>query len=130
VIVGVGINANVDAADLPPGATSLREELSGDAADGRVDANGAVDADVDRRLLVQRLLSTFDDLRADLDAVLPAWREVASTLGRRVRVRTPTGEVVGEAVDVEPPGRLVIDTDDGPVRVHAGDCEHLRPVEG
>ena len=114
VIVGVGINANVDAADLPQGATSLREDVG----------------DVDRRRLVQRLLSTFDELRADPDAVLPAWREAATTLGRRVRVTTPTGEVVGEAVDVEAPGRLVVETDDGPVRVHAGDCEHLRPVDG
>ena len=34
----------------------------------------------------------------------------------------------GEAVDAEFPGTLLIETDDGTRRVHAGDCEHLRPV--
>ena len=114
VIVGVGVNANVDVDALPTGATSVREEVG----------------DVERRRLVQRFLEAFDDLRADPDAVLPAWREAALTLGRRVRVETPSGDVVGEAVDVEAPGRLVVETDDGTVRVHAGDCEHLRPVDG
>ena len=132
VIVGIGLNANVDAGALPPGATSLREERGGGEGIGGGDGvgEGEDDGDVERRLLVQRLLESFDELRADPAAVLPAWREAALTLGRRVRVTTPEGEVVGEAVDVEAPGRLVIDTDDGPVRVHAGDCEHLRPADG
>jgi len=113
VVVGVGANVNVDAADLPETATSVRERVG----------------DVSRRAFVQRLLETFHDLLGEPDAVLDAWREQALTLGRRVRVETPAGEVVGEAVDVEPPGTLVVATDEGERRVHAGDCEHLRPAE-
>ena len=113
VVVGIGINANVDVADLVDSATSLRQEVG----------------DVDRRAFTQRVLEEFDALRNDLDSVVPAWREATSTLGRRVRVETPTGEVVGEAVDVVFPGTLVVETDDGTEqRVSAGDCEHLRPV--
>jgi len=44
-----------------------------------------------------------------------------------VRVERRDDVIVGEAVDVAFPGALVVDTDDGRVRVHAGDCEHLRP---
>jgi len=114
LIVGIGINANVSADVLPEGATSLLEERG---------------EPVDRRIFTQRLLETFDDLRSDPDAILDAWREHAATLGRRVRVETPGNEVVGEAVDVDFPGALVIETDDGERRrVTAGDCEHLRPV--
>lgn len=112
VIIGVGLNANVDAGTLPDGATSLRD----------------IAGDVDRRRLVQRLLESFDALRDDPEAILPAWRAASSTLGRRVRVEAASETVEGTALDVEPPGRLVIETDDGPVRVHAGDCEHLRPA--
>jgi BirA family biotin operon repressor/biotin-[acetyl-CoA-carboxylase] ligase len=112
LIVGIGVNANVDVADLVEGATSLRAETG----------------DVDRRAFTQRLLEEFHDLRTDLERVVPAWREHADTLGRRVRVETPGGEVVGEAIDVEFPGTLVVETDEGPVRVTTGDCEHLRPV--
>ncbi|MFC4359204.1 biotin--[acetyl-CoA-carboxylase] ligase [Halobium salinum] len=113
LVVGVGVNANIDADALPEGATSLRAEL------GR---------DVDRRAFVQRLLETFHEVSADRERVLDAWREHAATLGQRVRVDTPGGVVEGTAVDVRSPGALVVDTDDGEVVVHAGDCEHLRPA--
>ncbi|MEF8851494.1 MAG: biotin--[acetyl-CoA-carboxylase] ligase [Haloarculaceae archaeon] len=114
LVVGIGINANVDPADLPGEAdpTSIRAEAG----------------DVDRRLFTQRLLEEFHALRQDPVAVVDAWREHASTPGRRVRVETPGGEVVGEAVDVQFPGTLVVDTGEERVTVTAGDCEHLRPV--
>ncbi|PSP86580.1 hypothetical protein BRC83_00175 [Halobacteriales archaeon QS_1_68_17] len=113
LVVGVGINANVDAAALPAGATSLRAERG----------------DVDRREFTQRVLAEFHALSADPERVLDAWRDHADTLGRRVRVDTPGGEVVGEAVDVRFPGALVVETAGGIETVSAGDCEHLRPAD-
>ena len=115
--VGVGLNANVSPSALPADAdaTTLRAERDGD--------------DVDRRRLVGTIVDRFAELRADPEAVLPAWREHADTLGRRVRVETPTETLVGEAVDVEFPGSLVVRTDAGDRVVTAGDCKHLRPVE-
>lgn len=113
LIVGVGFNANVDLADLPAGATSLR------ACRG---------SDVDRRIVVQRLLEQFHHLRTDPGSIVPAWREHALTLGQRVRVDTPRGVVEGDAVDVTDLGALIVETDSGEVTVHAGDCEHLRPT--
>ena len=120
LVVGVGVNANIDADALPDGATSIRDEAG----------------DVDRRRFVQRLLETFDDYRTDLEAVVPDWRDLALTLGQRVRIDRPEGELVGDAVDVTETGALVLETDDGDedrdgdgrVTVSAGDCEHLRPV--
>jgi BirA family biotin operon repressor/biotin-[acetyl-CoA-carboxylase] ligase len=110
LVVGIGVNANVDRESLPPGATSIRAETG----------------DVDRRLFVQRLLERFHELREDPESVLPAWRDSSATLGRRVRVETPGGVVEGEAVDVTFPGALVVRTGSGERTVHAGDCEHLR----
>jgi BirA family biotin operon repressor/biotin-[acetyl-CoA-carboxylase] ligase len=114
-VVGMGINANVDPADLPSEArpATLLAEVG----------------TVNRRLFTQRVLEAFDELRGDPESVIPAWREYATTLGKRVRVDTPGGEVVGDAVDVEFPGTLIVDTGDERVQVTAGDCEHLRPVE-
>ena len=80
-----------------------------------------------RRAFLARVVDRFAALTDDLEAVLPAWREHALTLGREVRVETPRGAVEGVAADVEFPGTLVVETDDGPARVSAGDCEHLRP---
>ncbi|MFB6295709.1 MAG: biotin--[acetyl-CoA-carboxylase] ligase [Halobacteriales archaeon] len=113
VVVGIGINANVDAGTLPEGATSLRKQVG----------------DVDRARLVADLLGELDALRAEPSEVLPAWRDRSVTLGRRVRIETGEESIVGEATGIEPPGTLRVDTGGGERRVHAGDCEHLRPAE-
>ena len=115
LVVGVGVNANVNPAAIE--AEALATSLQ--AARGEP---------VDRRAFTQRLLEEFHALRSDLDAVVPAWREAAATLGREVRIETPGGTVEGEAVDVSESGALVVDTDEGRVEVTAGDCEHLRPT--
>ncbi|MFW6000365.1 MAG: biotin--[acetyl-CoA-carboxylase] ligase, partial [Halorubrum sp.] len=106
-----------DPETLPAGATSLSAEV-GDP--------------VDRRRFAATLLERYAELTASssaLDGILPAWRDRASTLGRRVRVEAADGAVEGTAVDVAEPGALVIDTGEGRRRVHAGDCEHLRDAE-
>jgi BirA family biotin operon repressor/biotin-[acetyl-CoA-carboxylase] ligase len=112
VLVGTGANVDVPASALPATATSLRE----------------LGADADRRTFARRYLSAFDDLRSAPDSILPAWREHALTLGRRVRVETGSEVIEGEAVDVAFPGALLVETDTGERRVSAGDCEHLRPI--
>lgn len=112
IIVGIGINANIDADIVPETATTIRELVG----------------DVDRAALTRDMLERFDRLRHEPDRVLPAWRESAITLGQRVRVETASGDVIGVAVGIEFPGTLVIETEDGKERVSAGDCEHLRPT--
>jgi BirA family biotin operon repressor/biotin-[acetyl-CoA-carboxylase] ligase len=115
LVVGIGLNANVDSETLPGDrpATSLRAETG----------------DVNRRELTQQLLETFWELSEQPDSILSAWRELTATLGQRVRVETQTAEIVGEAVGIEFPGSLIVDTGSEEITVTAGDCEHLRPAE-
>ncbi|WP_435193794.1 biotin--[acetyl-CoA-carboxylase] ligase [Natronomonas sp. EA1] len=112
LVVGIGVNVNTASEDLPDTATSIREHVG----------------EVDRAAFVQDIVEAFEAIRDDPDAILDAWRELSITLGQRVRVETPTGELVGEAVDIAFPGTLVVETESGTERVAAGDCEHLRPV--
>jgi len=113
VIIGMGINANIPEDRLPAQATSLQAQRG----------------PVDRRAVVQQVLERFETLRtASVETILQAWRERATTLGKVVRVETPGDTVTGTAVDIEPPGTLILDTDTGRQRVTAGDCEHLRPT--
>lgn len=116
LIVGIGLNANVDPETLPGDqpATSL----------------SATVGEVDRRAVTQTLIETFWELATgDEQSVLDGWRELNSTLGQRVKVETPAAEIVGEAVDISYPGTLLVETSEGKVEVTAGDCEHLRPIE-
>jgi BirA family biotin operon repressor/biotin-[acetyl-CoA-carboxylase] ligase len=112
LLVGIGLNANIDGDALPAGATSLQEQVG----------------PVDRRAVLQTILESLSTLVADPDTIIEQWRAYSSTLGRTVRVDTGQEEIKGEAVDVQFPGALVIDTDRGEQIVHAGDCEHLRPA--
>jgi BirA family biotin operon repressor/biotin-[acetyl-CoA-carboxylase] ligase len=112
VVVGVGLNANVDADELPQKANATSIQKHG--------------GPIDRRECTQILLEGVHELLQTPDKVLPEWRELSSTLGRRVRVDTPQGVVTGIATDVEFPGVLVIETEAGIERVTVGDCEHLR----
>jgi BirA family biotin operon repressor/biotin-[acetyl-CoA-carboxylase] ligase len=112
VVLGIGVNANVDPAALDPDARSLRELVG----------------DVDRRTVVQALLEAFHDLAADPERILPAWRAHASTLGREVRVETGSETITGTATGVTDTGSLIVETPAGDRTIHAGDCEHLRPV--
>jgi BirA family biotin operon repressor/biotin-[acetyl-CoA-carboxylase] ligase len=79
------------------------------------------------------VLVAFDRQLADLDRPDGPERlrqdhlAVSATVGSRVRVERPGGDLVGEAVDLTTDGALVVETDGGQlVEVHAGDITHLR----
>lgn len=115
LVLGMGVNADVPASALPPDATSLRQE-TGDQ--------------VDRAAVARAVLEAVATLADDPDGALAAWRALADTLGREVRVETDTGTVTGRATAVTETGALVVATGDGERTVTAGDCEHLRPAAG
>jgi BirA family biotin operon repressor/biotin-[acetyl-CoA-carboxylase] ligase len=111
VVLGIGLNADVVAADLPAGATSLREETG---------------TPIDRSAGVTTLLESLWEIRESPTEIRASWQEHALTLGRAVRVETAEGTVEGQAVDVTDTGALVVETATGRVTVAAGDCDHLR----
>lgn len=119
VVLGIGLNANVNPADLEADrpATSVRAEI------GDVDRLGLA-ADIHEQLLARadqcETAEGFTDLLED-------WRGLADTLGREVRVEPRTGDrVEGTAIDVDAHGALVVETSDGETRVTEGECERVR----
>jgi BirA family biotin operon repressor/biotin-[acetyl-CoA-carboxylase] ligase len=71
------------------------------------------------------VLEAFDRLPADIES---AYRDALDTLGRRVRIDMPAGELIGTVTDVERDGRLVV-LDECAIthRISVGDIVHLRP---
>lgn len=115
VVVGVGLNVDLDESELPvPHATSLT--LSG--------------VDTDRTALVAAILAQFAARftawqRAGwaTDELAAAYRERCATIGVDVRAELPGGQVItGVATGVDDTGRLLI----GDRAVSAGDVSHLR----
>ena len=101
VVVGFGVNV-------------------GWAPDGAADLGGVTTP----AQLLRATLVAFDALPADVSS---AYRDALGTLGRRVRIELPEGEIVGTAIDVEADGRLVV-LDECAIthRVSVGDVVHLR----
>jgi BirA family transcriptional regulator, biotin operon repressor / biotin---[acetyl-CoA-carboxylase] ligase len=120
VVLGVGLNANLDPQDLgvPENhAATLRSELG---------------QDIDLLVLLDSLLSHLDfelGRIEDFGAILDDWRALNCTLGERVRVHR-FGEVLeGVALDLGPEGALLLETRDGVVELFEGEIEQLRRVK-
>jgi BirA family transcriptional regulator, biotin operon repressor / biotin---[acetyl-CoA-carboxylase] ligase len=119
-ILGVGMNANLDPADLgiqDREVTTIRSELG---------------HDVDLLDLLRALLS---NLEAELGrignfgAILEEWRNLNCTLGEKVRVRRFGETIEGRAVDLSREGALLLATHRGTVELFEGEIEHLRQGE-
>lgn len=118
VVLGVGLNANLDPAEL-----------------GVVDGTGAtlrsrLGRDVDLLQLLSTILARLDyeisRTATDFAAILDDWKALDCTLGETVRVQSFGGEIEGRAADLTSEGALVIDTSRGRVEVFEGEVQHLR----
>ena len=124
IVVGLGLNVGwpppesaISDEPVPPGATSLaRAGIRVDRWSLMVDVLVAFD----RQLATLESADGPEHLRADHLAA-------SATVGSRVRVERPGGDLVGDAVDLTVDGGLVVVPDGGdPVKVRAGDVSHLR----
>jgi BirA family biotin operon repressor/biotin-[acetyl-CoA-carboxylase] ligase len=117
VILGVGMNANLDPAELgvpDREVTTIRYEL------GR---------DLNLLDLLRALLSNLEPELGrikDFGAVLEDWRNLNCTLGERVRVLRLGETIEGRAVDLTAEGALLLVTRRGTVELFEGEIEHLR----
>ena len=117
VILGVGMNANLDPSDLEVSdreVTTIRSELG---------------YDVDLLGLLGTLLSNLHvelGRIGDFGAILEEWRNLNCTLGEKVRVRRFGDVIEGRAFDLTKEGALLLATPLGTVEVFEGEIEHLR----
>jgi BirA family biotin operon repressor/biotin-[acetyl-CoA-carboxylase] ligase len=77
--------------------------------------------------LLAEVLAAYDRLPASAHQLRDRYRGELATLGRRVRVELPDGELFGIATDLAYDGRLVVVDDAGTAhRLSVGDVVHLR----
>ncbi|MCJ7444220.1 MAG: biotin--[acetyl-CoA-carboxylase] ligase [Methanotrichaceae archaeon] len=116
-VVGIGINANVNVSGFPDQwmATSLSCELG---------------HDIPRKDLIRKLIEEIDVLYAGIDTneLYAEWCQRSATLGKYVRVSSILGDVEGKVAGLTEDGALCLRTQEGEIRVLAGDCVHLRTL--
>jgi len=122
VVLGVGVNLNAGREDFPP-----------EVAPTAISLSEALGERVNRALFTTHLwgrLEEWLDLHHEVgfDPVRKRWKELSSTLGQEVLVRTDRTELRGVAEDIDEAGALLVRTAEGSLeRVLAGDVEQLRP---
>ncbi len=118
VILGIGINANnkmADTYDFSDSSTSIAEEFG-----------KKIEMSVLENTILEELDFRMELLKnAEFDKILDDWRELSVTLGKRVNVVTPNGELRGMAKDIDVDGSLLIDLDGRVEKIMVGDCRHL-----
>lgn len=91
-VVGIGVNFDVN---------QFPNELAGIAGDAGVDS-------LDRNVFVASVIDRFLSLTQKTDSIIPAFRSLCSTFGKRVEVISGQEHVVGEAIDVDDAGALIV----------------------
>ena len=119
VVVGIGIDMNVDVPLFPPdlqkGATSLKNEL---------------DTEINGAMLVQKFLLDLEKLyikftEGKFPDILNKWRFLSKTIGSEVEVRTRGKTIRGDAVGINKDGILILELEDGSLRkIISGECLH------
>ena len=114
VNVGIGINANTSIPQFEKTVTSLKDAL------GR---------EISRKEFLSVLFREIEQqqailMKADL---LEEWKKLSVTLNKDVRIVAPGEVIVGQAIDIDTTGALIVKERDGSVKkAMAGDCIHLR----
>lgn len=122
VILGIGVNLNAQPEHFPEEvratATSLAQARGQRVPRAHFTAN-----------LWTRLEEWLDlHMETGFEVVRERWKELSSTLGQDVLVRTDGRELLGLAEDIDASGALMVRTGEGRLeRVLAGDVERLRP---
>jgi len=111
VIVGIGINANLDHEDFGP-------EVSGIATSIRLEKG----SNVTRKTLVASVLNEFEEIykvfirEGSIKSLLEEYKSKSAVLGKEIRVISKKEEIIGLAIDISEEGHLLIKLRDGTIK--------------
>ena len=124
IIVGIGINANIDLSTFPKelqrSATSLKEELKKEVLTEKIIEDVLYEIEIN--------YETFKE--GNFTYLLNEWKRLSNTIGKKVKIKMRTEIIEGEAVGVNKDGALMLKLEDGSLKnIIAGECIHLRNGE-
>ncbi|MBE3036377.1 MAG: biotin--[acetyl-CoA-carboxylase] ligase [Candidatus Atribacteria bacterium] len=107
VVVGIGINVNIDHREFP-------EDIQGNT----ISLKEVLGKEILRVKMVQIFLQEFEKYyeslkRREFSSILKEWKLYSHTLGRKIRVDMGERIVTGEAVNINEEGALILKKEDG-----------------
>ena len=126
IIVGIGINANVDISmfpkELQKSATSLKGELKTEVSTEKIIEDVLYEIEMNYEI--------FKFKKGNFTYLLNEWKRLSDTIGKKVKIKMRTEVIEGEAVGVNRDGALILKLEDGSLKnIIAGECLHLRNGE-
>ena len=120
VVLGIGINLNIDVSYFSEGirnnTTSMLNELK-----TPVDYYEFLES---LFLFLDRYYTLF--LNRKFNEILMKWKQNSDTLGRKVRIKSISDDIIGKVYDIDQSGFLIVITDSGESRkITSGDCIYL-----
>lgn len=121
IVVGIGINANVDMDDFSDDVRDIATTLSFELGES-----------IDRVSFIQDVLFELEQeyirfRTQPFSAILDEWLSLSDTIGRQVTVTTPSKMIEGKAVGMTDDGALIVEGSDGTHEdVMAGLCIYAR----
>jgi BirA family biotin operon repressor/biotin-[acetyl-CoA-carboxylase] ligase len=120
LVVGMGLNIEwpLQKDPAPPDSTSLK----------------ACGVKKDRWEMLIEILKNFEKRLIEISSekgtstFRQAYTAKSSTLGNQVKVQKSDGDIVGNAVDIEEDGSLIVENENGTTSITAGDVIHLRKL--
>ncbi len=124
IVVGIGINANVDICTFPKelqeSANSLKEEFKKEVSTENIIKDLLYEIEINYRIFKEGKFALL----------LNEWRGLSDTIGKRVKITTRTEVIEGDVVGVNRDGMLIIEHEDGSLKnIIPGECVHLRIEE-
>lgn len=121
IIVGIGINVNIQRKEFPASLREVAASLSEMAGEN-----------LSRVEIFRAVLEEFDNLYVadDFEEIFKLWRQYNTTLGKKVTVLSAeSGEIfTGQAIDITSEGALIVEVGEERKIVYAGDVS-IRPAK-
>ena len=107
IVVGIGINANIDIQDFPK---NIQENT--------ISLKETIGKEISRVKLAQTFLQEFEKYyeklkRKEFPSILKEWKLYSHTLRKKIRVDTGERIITGEAMDINESGVLILKNEDG-----------------
>jgi BirA family biotin operon repressor/biotin-[acetyl-CoA-carboxylase] ligase len=115
-VVGIGLNVNNPLEEeLQEIATTLKNELNNQ---------------VSKPDLLKSILKKFDEnynklISKDYDFIKNSWLSHSNIIGKKIQVQDDETVTIGKVIDIDDSGCLILDTENGNVRIVSGDLKYL-----
>ncbi len=117
VLIGVGIDVNINQSDLPDNLQDIATTVSEESTE-----------EIKRAEIMKVFFSIFEELyeefkNGQFKHIIGEWRRLSSTTGNRVKVYKDGKAMLADAVGIDNQGALIVELDDGSLeKIISGEC--------